>query len=706
MNAIFRKELRDILRWSPMGMLLLSALFWHATPRQLHNVTTIESSYVMTVGIGCCVIAVALGLLQSVLDARTDARGYLLHRPLPTSTIFWAKLLAGFVGYLACLIPPLLCTVAYLQWKGIEQLPTSGLQLIPLVFLSLIIFIFHPAAIWMVHRDARWIGTRTLPMALAATGVLAAAPILTEVSTARSALMLGVVTTLHCVVIVLAARHVFVHQSFSPPYSSPESMSRSRGIGLFVASVVVVTTLSVTAVSMRPTSGPRSAITTYRFALSTDGEPWEIAETYQYPNYTEKTTRLGRPIRTDGQSNQAFASLPPSWQEAPRQQFINTSLGGFKKFYPKPFHYVAQFNTSDVQYDYLTLYEHEGRLLAYQAGRGLTAVITPDGIFVPGQSTTGTFHNVQGIASTLSPKKNVWIHLTGAPLLIDSSGIYQLDFETRQIHQLIDRTTKRATVALPTENQNGHLFVIHDDRLIRYDIHSADPDKNLTRGDDDVVTKTNTYLLPLVSLESTKEWNLSGDRLDKLTELAQTQQGVSALAYAEFGQTPFQIFAADNSLKVDATYVPTPTDRGHLAGIEMLSVPPMVVAATFLVGYLWSMPTSPPGGILWIAIGMMVVSIVSAGLTYWLASRRRLSPRAKTLWTLLAAAAGLGAALAIIAIYGRRVCQTCDKCDSMRPIDEDLCWSCGAAWDAPEREGIELFSDNLSASTQWEESPA
>ncbi len=53
MNAIFRKELRDVLRWSPIGMLLLAALFWHASPRQLHDVQGIERTYVSTVGIGC-----------------------------------------------------------------------------------------------------------------------------------------------------------------------------------------------------------------------------------------------------------------------------------------------------------------------------------------------------------------------------------------------------------------------------------------------------------------------------------------------------------------------------------------------------------------------------------------------------------------------------------------------------------------------------
>ncbi len=115
-----------------------------------------------------------------MFDARIDARGYLLHRPIATAGIFWAKLLAGFVGYLACLLPPLILTAIYLQAKGIEQLPTAWQQLAPLMIATLIIFGLHPAAMWMAHRSARWIGTRWFPLVLGIAGVITACLIIQE----------------------------------------------------------------------------------------------------------------------------------------------------------------------------------------------------------------------------------------------------------------------------------------------------------------------------------------------------------------------------------------------------------------------------------------------------------------------------------------------------------------------------------------------
>ena len=88
MKEIFRKEFRDLLPWIPLGLLLLSALCWFVAPRNANVFQSVEFTVAGLVGGGCVVVALAFGFLQSIPDSRTEAKGYLLHRPIPLTKIF------------------------------------------------------------------------------------------------------------------------------------------------------------------------------------------------------------------------------------------------------------------------------------------------------------------------------------------------------------------------------------------------------------------------------------------------------------------------------------------------------------------------------------------------------------------------------------------------------------------------------------------
>lgn len=697
MNAIFRKELRDVLRWSPIGMLLLAALFWHASPRQLHDVQGIERNYVSTVGIGCAVIAIALGLLQTMFDARTDARGYLLHRPIATAGIFWGKLLAGFVGYLACLLPPLILTAIYLQSKGIEQLPTAWQQLAPLMIATLIIFALHPAAMWMAHRSARWIGTRWLPLVLAIAGVMTACLIIQESDTIAFCLGIAMLVLLY-VLLTCAARHAFIHQSSLPPASSRESMSWSRAIGLLLASVILVTTVLVVAVFQMPGRQSVEPVTRYRLTFSADGQPWEVGETFENARYDSKASkREGRKLDSGDGEKSKFEPLPDSWREIPSTEFRNWSRNSI---WSRPFAYVAQINTSDTNYDYLSLYEHDGLLLAYKQGRGLMAIVTPQGIFAPDEVPEGRFREVQGLIHTLLTEKNLWINLAGVPLLIDSAGIYQVDFESQEIHRLVDRPTQKATITLPTDTREGMVYAVHDDQLASYAIRSHDSDE-LTSSDDKVVAKTNVYLLPRVDLVPRGEWKIDAKAADELSRVTQADNGVMALVSGNFRRTPsYQIFSADGTLLQKAEFTPTRHSRTSRAfqireALEILVVPPLGVFAVLGITYLINAPMDLSTLPL-LMIGLVIIAAVASIPAFWLCKWRGLSQRARIAWVVIAALTGVSALLAIVAIYPRAVRESCPSCNALRRVDQDRCEGCGADWEPPQQEGIEIFADPSS----------
>jgi hypothetical protein len=156
------KELRDVVKWTPVGVILIGVLCWLAIPRGVSSAGQTETDLVTSVGIACGVVALALGWLQSFSDFRTDARGFLLHRPITPAKIFWAKSGAGFAAYAICVVPPLLVAALILQSQGMHLLPSSGWQVWPLAVASPIIFAMHPAAMWTACRGARWIGTKCM----------------------------------------------------------------------------------------------------------------------------------------------------------------------------------------------------------------------------------------------------------------------------------------------------------------------------------------------------------------------------------------------------------------------------------------------------------------------------------------------------------------------------------------------------------------
>ena len=114
MIAVFKKELRDCLRWSPLGMVLGLVMLWMVLPDDVNSATQMESGLAAQLGLVASLIAIALGLLQSLPDTRNDSRGYLMHRPIKPSRIFWAKIAAGYVTYVITLAVPVIVAMVYL----------------------------------------------------------------------------------------------------------------------------------------------------------------------------------------------------------------------------------------------------------------------------------------------------------------------------------------------------------------------------------------------------------------------------------------------------------------------------------------------------------------------------------------------------------------------------------------------------------------
>ena len=80
MTTIFFKELKDVIRWVPLGIVLIGVLCWRSLPGYVHQCYDVSNTIAGSVVIGSGLFALALGLLQSLFDLRTDSRAFLLHR--------------------------------------------------------------------------------------------------------------------------------------------------------------------------------------------------------------------------------------------------------------------------------------------------------------------------------------------------------------------------------------------------------------------------------------------------------------------------------------------------------------------------------------------------------------------------------------------------------------------------------------------------
>lgn len=99
MRAIVVKELREDLRWLPIGILLVGVFVWLVTPTELGDLRgtnkDVSQSLMLTVGVAAALLAMALAALQSVFDFSDQQRGYLFHRSVSANAVLYGKVVAG-----------------------------------------------------------------------------------------------------------------------------------------------------------------------------------------------------------------------------------------------------------------------------------------------------------------------------------------------------------------------------------------------------------------------------------------------------------------------------------------------------------------------------------------------------------------------------------------------------------------------------------
>lgn len=129
----------------------------------LYSTQGLADRLVFQTAIGGSVVAFGLGLAQFMLDQRSSARAFLVHRSLTPSQLFRGKLLVGLGIYALGVGGPLMLLTLYLSWIS-DRFPCTPFQTIPAWVISIFCTAFYFAACLVSCSNARWFGTRCFPI--------------------------------------------------------------------------------------------------------------------------------------------------------------------------------------------------------------------------------------------------------------------------------------------------------------------------------------------------------------------------------------------------------------------------------------------------------------------------------------------------------------------------------------------------------------
>lgn len=694
MKTIFRKELKDILRWTPVGVIVIGLLCWQQLPSQLHACNGAATSIASMAVIGSSLFAFGLGLLQSLSDLRTDTRTFLLHRPFTPAAIFRGKLAAGFLVHLLAVGIPITVCGIYLESIGPERLPVSWMEMIPAGLCCLASFLFHPAAMWTACRQARWIGTRCLPLCLPLVAITATM-LLPDPAVPFWILLLPTgITLVTAWIIIAAARHAFTIQTCLPSPGSEESHSWPNSIGLTAASVLACCTAVIFVQGLLMTREQPTPFTENRLAVSTDGSLWELEESWPsiYHRQQQPPTRTGRQIIPDDAASTPRASLDDTWQELPitplaaqyTNDLLSTAVG-----------YSSLSSTASTSYGGpVSIYERNGRLYLYQEPQGWCATVTPQGFFRPSETPSGAFSSCVNLWY-FQHSRHVLASLGGHRILADSDGIYQLDVDEWTIRKLSDDSADALAIALPRDQvPDAWLWTVSDTRIHRYDLQPLGEETSLPSVDSELIKATHNYPLPQVSLTPAGSWPsaVTGDpETHTFSVTSLSPDSAAIIASTPAGQRTFQTVSDDGT---SSGLTPLP-DRQLPNGASSPStwvLPPCMVAGYSVVVAV-AAPDSAAAPSVTAREWMMLALHATLGalLAWQLARRRGTSSQAQCCWLIVGMLAGLPAALAVIAVCPVVVRESCSKCRRQRRVDRDQCEFCFAEWETPEDDGIALI---------------
>jgi hypothetical protein len=675
MKTIIWKEIREHARWVPLGIIaivIVLVLQWRSSILIFDRGQTL----IGLVGLIASGIAICLGALQSWSDHRPAARALLLHRGITANTVFWGKLLSGFLLYAVAVIMPLLAMAVFIVAVGIDHLAATPMALLPAGLISIAAFGFWPASMLAVQRDAWFVGSRLFPGLVVGMTILICGVFMTDILQELAIVMALVML----VVLVAIARSVFVNNS--------QVATGGGRAGL----TVVVTTVLLTAIftvgsmleSYRLTiegSSGRRVSHFYAVELGPAGRAWLTRRHNSPTTYRLETDRIakmepGRSVRDQLQSQDA------DWKPIPK--IVTTDVSRY-------YDHTHAFGGRFIQIASNSIPSDEGfvqRFWVYDFVEDKMLVYKLDGFrkyrlesIIPPNASVGSFGRYLGTGH---------YDQAGNFSFVTSTGVYQVPGVGSEIELIYSWPKTSELVSLKVVSTTSvsagnsrfsaasasgcvvDIALRFEDRIVLLNSTSAKNEaiREQTLGAFsglDEVFLTEVHLPNYVGEKDSI-------RIARDPIHAGTYLGVVNGYVLDTGQVSWVRFDQDGQIKEQEQYADILTpDSNHLNGIELgLLIPPAVtglgtgVASIAMavesggVRQAWEQAPSSTIETLTIVILLGgVQSVIGIPLAIWAARRRKLDRRTTRRWLWWAFFFGPCGSLAILAVYPRIATETC-----------------------------------------------
>lgn len=681
MNSMLRKELRDTLRWAPVGLIMLTVMIVYAFRQPSYYLSLSNQLYFFT-WLCASAFGLLLGLATFLLDEREAARAFLVHRGISLETIFRRRVWVGLSVYAVTMFTPIVCTAIYLANTGPLYAPVTAWQAFPAAVAVLSCSAMYFAGIIVACRPSRWIGTRLLPLG-AALAVSVTAACALERTVGWATLFCFFAGTLGVFLIGRASRYAFLTM---PSLIGPTRLT-SRSIPMFLI-LTFSALLLCSAVSALPVNlfRPRPGLT-WILEFDETGTPWVLTRkawgiTPETQSYVAKAkvTDLENEVQADAKIAPSFypskdASLRPterptsSWDPITRtgvhNAFIVLDASG----------YLLVYETIDIDGIRLKCVIGRDRVSQYGEPRGLPFESPPSGF---GRSqpyqfygyAARTFVATSGVPANKFPKLD----------FINQQGVYEVDLNESKIVTILDRDISLFGELPETEKTTGKFLVQSNGTTTVYGRSEG------TNGDASWMSRYDAEpecTIPAMGHDfshsiwfaDSKNWT----RVDT-KNLSGTLMGFH-VSLSKNGDVRSFDYQLPNDLAESLKY-----QNLWEAPIIMSSIPAVVLAIPLAVTF-WANDPSIKDWHLLFLLGQMIV----ASLFAWCAARHRgFSTVRLVAWTVAGSLLGVGTWLAILAIYPKLVTVACSNCKKKRRVEHENCEHCRAEWDSPVGEGIEI----------------
>ncbi len=703
MKALIWKELRENIRWVPVGLFVMAVACYMA-----HFAMDLLNYFAIVAPL----LAFALGVVQAYRDLQPAAGVYLNHRSVTASDVFLAKVFSGFALYMVSVIVPLVALAAWVAYRGMWFYPMRPAQVVPGLVFAIIAFAMHPATMLMMSRGASWWGTRLFPLVPAGAALV---PFYGYLRTG------GLYWAIVCFVIavptlawmIAISRQGWQELSSDPPASNVNPSLKRRWLlpaYMLVGSILCLICALAFSIGVIE-SASRSNVyvpSPYATLAVEDGSDvlWLVTQLQNYNptigNYAIATiggedVKSGEKINlksevAKGRVMQAFSAMLPL-------QNIYGSGDGF-------FTNLIGLNGTTQFF----AYDSRGYLLVYERYPQLRWVktISTAGVHQAGELTGTPFQR--------NPLNNNWsfneLANAGYPTpFVDSTGLSFIDNEPISIRKIIEMQIDGVILVPGKKGDAPRLIVRSGMQLLEFklvdqsgtDDWYVEPEsgqyaynrfasKNL-KLDVELIRK---FTLP-ASIDAEKQFSLAWTPQSLFVSEPNTVTTSGPVVYRLLPNETSEAI----TFSVDVDSLPKTEDTFSV----MLTIVGMMPGVAFIVGfavasYLTLIGETPSDPFQEVAAHPIVTStvvitfIVITALSFWLvrraAYRRGLSRGQTKLWTWAVPLLGLAAPLSIISIYRLVHREPCPQCAGTRRVDTVTCEHCGAQWEPPANEGIEI----------------